>query len=674
MMLSGKEKTVKKKMFVTFILGLGLTLALLVLLESSSVTAAPVAVITVTKVTDDNGTCQPSDCSLREAIIAANASPGDDTIALPAGTYVLTITGTGEDAAVTGDLDIFAQGAVTITGAGPDNTIIDAGSIDRVFHIHTGYPVAIAGVTVKGGAVAGDGGGIYHLGPHLSLVDVSIIENTAADGAGLYIRYASDVVLSSGQISSNTASFRGGGVFVSASNSVFTQTNGSTIAYNTADDGGGVGLLGGNAVLEGGTVVENSATNGGGVWVQNGGHLVVDGGDIVDNSATSGGGVYVTSASALLRSGTINENQAFVGAGVHNASGDFVLNGGLIGDNTATGSGGGVSSSGMFTMSGSSTIAGNRADHCGGVEIQWNHATLSGGQIITNSSSDYGGGVCAHNHGHVTLSGSQILSNSAQNAGGGVYVDDVGTAFYTQTAGLVAYNTVPGSGSNEGGGGIYIDFGHATITGGRVLGNVAYRGGGIYMLTFDAVLNVTGGQIVSNSAGLGGGVYKNGGLLTLVNSTLSGNQASGTGAALSIVAGTTFLSHTTVASNTGTAIYGIDYQGGPLSVANTLIAYNSGQNCNTTLGSNGYNIDSDGTCNLGATGDIVTDPLLAPLGEDEGTLVHAIDTDSPAYNAGQCTAGVTTDQRGFPRLPPCDIGAYEYVHGQAYLPLTLRNY
>src|SRR5687768_12251788 len=45
-------------------------------------------------------------CSLRAAIQEANATGGGDTVALPAGTYTLTLAGTGEDMAATGDLDV----------------------------------------------------------------------------------------------------------------------------------------------------------------------------------------------------------------------------------------------------------------------------------------------------------------------------------------------------------------------------------------------------------------------------------------------------------------------------------------------------------------------------------------------------------------------------------------
>src|SRR6188472_3264940 len=58
--------------------------------------------------TDDpapNG-CLPADCSLREAVLVANALPGTDRIVLPAGLYQLTIAGTAADDAAVGDLDI----------------------------------------------------------------------------------------------------------------------------------------------------------------------------------------------------------------------------------------------------------------------------------------------------------------------------------------------------------------------------------------------------------------------------------------------------------------------------------------------------------------------------------------------------------------------------------------
>jgi len=88
-------------------------------------------------------------CTLRAAIQQANATSGADTIVVPAGTYTLTIAGTSEDAAATGDLDV--NGNTTILGAGASQTFINANSLDRVFEISPTARVVISGVTIQTG-------------------------------------------------------------------------------------------------------------------------------------------------------------------------------------------------------------------------------------------------------------------------------------------------------------------------------------------------------------------------------------------------------------------------------------------------------------------------------------------------------------------------------------------
>jgi hypothetical protein len=82
-----------------------------------------------------------------------------------------------------------------------------------------------------------------------------------------------------------------------------------------------------------------------------------------------------------------------------------------------------------------------------------------------------------------------------------------------------------------------------------------------------------------------------------------------------------------------------------------------------TLGSNGHNLATDGTCNLVAAGDQAnTDPVLGPLADNGGpTRTHALLPGSPAIDAadpGQCPVA---DQRGIarPQGPSCDVGAFE---------------
>src|SRR5688572_11317135 len=58
---------------------------------------------------DDPGTpyiCAPTDCSLRDAVIAANANPGFDFIELRGTTYSLQIRATQTDTERSGDLDV----------------------------------------------------------------------------------------------------------------------------------------------------------------------------------------------------------------------------------------------------------------------------------------------------------------------------------------------------------------------------------------------------------------------------------------------------------------------------------------------------------------------------------------------------------------------------------------
>ena len=128
--------------------------------------------------------------SLREAIIATNADIGvAETIMLSSGTYTLSIAGTLEDLAATGDLDITDD--LTITGAGTGLTFIDGGAIDRVFQVHAGI-VTFSDMTIQNGLTAG-----------------------AEDGAGIAIAVGADLTLDTVQIRNNqttTSSGTGGGV------------------------------------------------------------------------------------------------------------------------------------------------------------------------------------------------------------------------------------------------------------------------------------------------------------------------------------------------------------------------------------------------------------------------------------------------------------------------------
>jgi CSLREA domain-containing protein len=171
------------------------------LVAGGAALAAPTgATLTVTKTADTaDGSCD-ADCSLREAVIAANGNPGAETIVLPAGTYTLSRPG-HEDAAATGDLDL--RDDLAIAGSGATGTIVDGGGLDRVFEIPEGVTVSISGVAVtQGRAVPGEGGGILNEGT-LTLTDVALTENDGFNSGGISNR--GSAVLANVTVSTNSS-------------------------------------------------------------------------------------------------------------------------------------------------------------------------------------------------------------------------------------------------------------------------------------------------------------------------------------------------------------------------------------------------------------------------------------------------------------------------------------
>ena len=104
-----------------------------------------------------DGSCDVTDCSLREAVIASNGTPVADTIYLPTGVYTLSIPGTNEQVAATGDLDIASE--VTILGDPYLPSVVDGGGIDRVFHVVAGVIVRLEWLTIRNG-YSDKGGGL----------------------------------------------------------------------------------------------------------------------------------------------------------------------------------------------------------------------------------------------------------------------------------------------------------------------------------------------------------------------------------------------------------------------------------------------------------------------------------------------------------------------------------
>ncbi len=217
------------------------------LLSAGRLLTAPEGALIVTRLDDPapNG-CAAGDCSLREAILDANANSDFSVVSVPlTGTIELSIAGPDEDGAATGDLDIDTD--MQILGLGPEVTIVDANGIDRVFDVlpipqstRQGDNVEIAQMTITGGLVASNtdavGGGVRvlsGLGRIVQLRDVTVRNNDGAGGAfGL-----------------------GGGVASQGGNLYIV---GSAIVNNAAENAGGVANIDGAMSISNSTISSNA--------------------------------------------------------------------------------------------------------------------------------------------------------------------------------------------------------------------------------------------------------------------------------------------------------------------------------------------------------------------------------------------------------------------------------
>jgi CSLREA domain-containing protein len=269
--------------------------ALLLSLHDSQQASA--AVYTVTNTSDSaDGACD-GNCSLREAVMAANANISTiDTISIPPGTYTLTLNA-AENAlnpAAMRDLDLLNNNT-TINGAGAAATIIDANYIDRVFEVHLNKVVTISNLTIQRGAPIGQGGGLTAAGGStVTLNNVVIAENQANDGGGIW--NGGSMTIAASTVRDNIGN-NGGGIF-SGSNA-YLLLNQVALHGNQAGGLGGGGLYNDNtANIWNSTISDNFATNsgggGGGILNYNTTDLNLQNVTISNNSSSSsdkGGGI-----------------------------------------------------------------------------------------------------------------------------------------------------------------------------------------------------------------------------------------------------------------------------------------------------------------------------------------------------------------------------------------------
>lgn len=226
---------------------------------------------TVTRNDDRNAFCISGvDCSLREAVKAANVSASGDTINFASDLTRITLTD---------EIIINKVQTLTINGTGANVLTIDGGAgQNRIFYTNLAT-VIISGVTLTGGNGTTDpriaryfsdnGGAILVSGGSLTLDRVHVSGNGAFDyGGGIMFDSGTHRIINS-TISANSAGGCGG--FLNWGGAL-TVVN-STVSNNTTTDpldgaGGGFCNEGGDTTLRNVTIANNEAfsyVGGGGI-------------------------------------------------------------------------------------------------------------------------------------------------------------------------------------------------------------------------------------------------------------------------------------------------------------------------------------------------------------------------------------------------------------------------
>ena len=191
---------------------------------------------------------------------------------------------------------------------------------------------------------AGYGSGICNSGT-LTLTDSDIFHNSANDGGGIYNNIDGTLTISGSTISDNSATNDGGGI--SNYDGTLTISNNSVISNNSAYNSGGIANKFGTATITGSTVSYNSANVGGGIG--NSDTLTITGSTISNNSADYNGGGIANYGTLTIFNSIINDNSAdYGGGGIYNSQGSeaspATITGSTISNNfvSSSGNGGGI--------------------------------------------------------------------------------------------------------------------------------------------------------------------------------------------------------------------------------------------------------------------------------------------------------------------------------------------
>ncbi len=389
----------------------------------------------------------PSGCTYSSIQAAVDAAQPGDVIKVAQGTYTdLHHIPSLETATFTATQIVAITKSITIRGgySGADwnlpdpevhPTILDAGGQGRVMVIvGNGITPIIEGLRLTGGdaaGLAGDiywgydvGGGVYAYRAAPKLKNNWVFSNTAQDGGGLFLHediiYEDSAYLESNQVLSNSASLRGGGLYLAGGRFTVTACR---VASNKSATGGGLFLAGGSPTLVGNVISDNEAEDtyghGGGLQLHNCGGTLRQNRVTGNKAGGNGGGIEIYSREPLLEANILMANVATKGGGLSvDDSAARIVNQVIVG-NQASLYGSGLwirRSAGTRLLH--TTIAENSGGDGSGVYVT-NHSEAYSTVMMTNTIiAHHGLGIVVTGGNTATLDATLWYANTGGNTGG----------------------------------------------------------------------------------------------------------------------------------------------------------------------------------------------------------------------------------------------------------------
>jgi hypothetical protein len=516
--------------------------------------------------------------SLRWAIARANASRDPNpTVEITSGIQGPSNQGTialhaGELRITNGmTIENDSGSAVTIEQDSPNARVLHVLANSRTDLVTINGNSASSPITLSGGHVVNrNGGGILVDNPKdvLALQYVNVVGNWAGqvtnpksgakgNGGGIYSSGAVSLdhssVLVNTALGLNAASGHAGGVYTDGGITLSASHVDGNAARNSA---GILNVFGTVEVTDGSTVDGNTAS-----------------GNSLPHGDLGGGGISQMNGNVFISQSQVNDNKTigmYSGGVVVLLGGVTVTNHSQINGNTNTGPGGGIAAN----FGGAVVVADNS-------------------QVNDNTDGGIGGGIVnwSENFGIDIIGQSQVNDNTATNAQDAQSANGLAELFLDHSIGNALVSGGQGDPQLKQALQLFVTAcGQRLGVIGQAVAAIPYGGnveiGGGLCSVYGAPIEILGGSQVSGNhfaalpsstlpaVGVGAGVFSNNGPITIDNSTISDNVATGDGGGIWNGLSLT-ITNSTVTSNQASGLGGGIYNRGSFTSANNEISGNT---------------------------------------------------------------------------------------------------